>query len=169
MIKKGPSCVIGEDNQGLFPVHLAAMKGHVKALEKLIENSPDLCYMLDDHGRNILHVAAAHGKHNVVTLILRNHMLKSLINKQDLGGNTPIHSATMNWQAKIVNILASNKSVNVNILNDDGLTVLDVAESNMKTFPSLQEQLTWYALIGAGVTRTPNLPKNSSPRSDNGR
>lgn len=122
------------DDDGLFPIHMAAKYGHVKILEEILKRCPEALELLDKHGQNILHVAARNGKLEPIKFILKNYKdqnKKKLINEQDVGGNTPLHLATKNWHPKVVSMLTWDKRVDLKKTNNKGFTALDVAEDNI--------------------------------------
>ena len=85
------------DKNGFFPIHMASAKGHVHVIQELLQPWPYVEEMQNSEGQNILHVAAASGKLNVIKYILETPGLESLINERDKEGNTPLHLATMHW------------------------------------------------------------------------
>lgn len=80
----------------------------------------------------MLHVAAKWGKHHVFNYILRKgddfHML---INHKDRNGNTPLHLATIHRHPRSVKYLTWDGRANLNLLNNNGMTALDIAKSTM--------------------------------------
>ncbi|CAL5336836.1 unnamed protein product [Camellia sinensis] len=66
LLKSEPSSgAIARDNNGLLPIHLASIKGHVDVVRGLLQYWPDLRELLNCHGQNILHVAAKSRGHNM--------------------------------------------------------------------------------------------------------
>ncbi|XP_017184968.2 protein ACCELERATED CELL DEATH 6-like [Malus domestica] len=120
----------GDENQFL-PIHVASKKGHCRIVEEFLNHCPDLRESCDGEGRNILHVAAAHGRVNVVQYIVGKRNLQVLSKQRDQSGNTPLHIAVQNWHPKIVKILSpfhAHERANLNSLNNAGMTALDLAE-----------------------------------------
>ncbi|TQE03236.1 hypothetical protein C1H46_011137 [Malus baccata] len=100
-------------------------------------------------GRNILHVAAVHGRVNVVRYIIGRRNLQVLSKQRDQSGNTPLHVAVQNWHPKIVKILSlfhAYERANLNSSNNAGMTALDLAEKT--------EKLTLMALNLANAPRS---------------
>ncbi|KAK4577538.1 hypothetical protein RGQ29_027886, partial [Quercus rubra] len=120
------------DKNGFFPIHMASAKGHVHVIRELLQHWPYVEEMQNSKGQNILHVAAASGKLNVIKYILETPRLKSLINERDKDGNTPVHLATKHWHPKLVSALTWDNEVDLRL------------------------RLTWTALKAAGVPRNPN-------------
>ncbi|TQD73738.1 hypothetical protein C1H46_040723 [Malus baccata] len=82
----------GDENQFL-PIHVASKKGHCRVVDEFLNHCPDLRESCDGEGRNILHVAAAHGRVNVVRYIIGKRNLQVLSKQRDQSGNTPLHIA----------------------------------------------------------------------------
>ena len=137
LLGKNPSTAMERDKNGFFPIHMASAKGHVHVIRELLQHWPYVEEMQNSEGQNILHVAAASGKLNVIKYILETPGLKSLINERDKDGNTPLHLATKHWHPKLVSALTWDNKVDLRLVNNDGLTALDIAEcyiENSSTF-----------------------------------
>ncbi|CAL5335567.1 unnamed protein product [Camellia sinensis] len=72
------SGAIARDNNGLLPIHLASIKGHVAVVRAFLQYWPDSRELLNCHGQNILHVAAKSRGHNMVSYILQAPELEKL-------------------------------------------------------------------------------------------
>ncbi|CAN6817153.1 unnamed protein product [Brassica oleracea] len=169
LLDKSIDSVYVSDDDGSFPIHMAAKYGHVKILKAILKRCPDALELLDIDGQNILHVAAKNGKAEVIKFILRCYKDKNkekLINEEDVNGNTPLHLATKNWHPKVVSMLTWDNRVDLETLNYNGLTAIDVAEGNMDSSYTFFQRLTWMALISAGAPSGPN-PIISTPVTDN--
>ena len=106
------------DKNGFFPIHMASAKGHVHVIRELLQHWPYVEEMQNSKGQNILHVAAASGKLNVIKYILETPRLKSLINERDKDGNTPVHLATKHWHPKLVSALTWDNEVDLRLVNN---------------------------------------------------
>ncbi|XP_057461762.1 protein ACCELERATED CELL DEATH 6-like [Actinidia eriantha] len=145
-------CLLERDDNGFLPIHTASKRGHVNIVQKLLQYYPDCGELLTKEGENILHIAAKNGKNNVVNHILRTPELTKLLNEKDDHGSTALHLATMHWQPNVVSSLTWDKRIKLGLVNDDGMTALDVAE-NMERMASFRKRLTWLALKSAGAPR----------------
>jgi len=118
------------DNNGFFPLHLASTFGHIEVLKKLLENCPNPREIVDNKGRNIVHIAAIMGQFNVVRYVLRdaNDGVKDMINDKDYDGNTPLHLAASHSRPKIVQALTWDTRVDLHCLNNNNQTALDAFE-----------------------------------------
>lgn len=128
-----------KDPDGFFPIHSACRRGHLGALQAILQSCPDTIELLNLQGQNVLHVAAECGKTEVVKYILRNEQYANLINQKDHTGNTPLHLATVFWYPMIVHILTKDERVNVGEQNKLGFTALDAAEECMDLNPTFRE------------------------------
>ncbi|CAN7138750.1 unnamed protein product [Brassica rapa subsp. narinosa] len=146
-----------KDPDGFFPIHSACRRGHMGALQAILQSCPDTIELLNLQGQNVLHVAAECGKNEVVKYILKNEKYANLINQKDHKGNTPLHLATMFWYPMIVHILTKDERVNVGEQNKLGFTALDAAEECMDLNPTFRERLTWMALVCVGTPRALKL------------
>ncbi|KAJ7981452.1 Protein ACCELERATED CELL DEATH 6-like [Quillaja saponaria] len=129
LLEKYSQAVLERNQDGLFPIHVASRGGYVDILKKLLQHCPDLNELLTKKSENILHVAAKNGKVNVVNYILKSPELEMLLNEKDEDGNTPLHLAAMHWHPKVVSSLTWDNRISLKIVNDDGMTALDVSEA----------------------------------------
>ncbi|KAL0406322.1 UNVERIFIED_CONTAM: protein ACCELERATED CELL DEATH 6 [Sesamum latifolium] len=151
--KYAPS-ITQRDNSGSYPIHLASINGNVDVIRLLLQVFPYPEELLDGDGLNILHLAAKNGRYNVVRYILSNLVLGELINMKDKNGNVRLHWASKEGHPKIVSALTWDKRVDIEAVNDDGMTALDTAEYYMKSNPQFRQRLTWAALTAAGTPRS---------------
>lgn len=127
------------DADGSYPIHLASKNGHVGILEKLLQHCPDAKEYVNQDGQNILHVAAKYGKDSIARYTLKTPGLESLLNEKDKDGNTPLHLAAINWHPKVVTSLTWDRRVNLNLVNNEGLTALEAAEEYMEAMASYRK------------------------------
>jgi len=127
------------DEEGLSPLHVAAMQDSPEPLRALLNYYPDFDR---NHrgGRNLytpLHLAAFNGKTATLGLLLCAHVD---MNGLDGSGNTPLFWAIQANRADVVNTLLSIKA-ELNIRNAAGQTVLDlaIATQNLSLIESLLE------------------------------
>ena len=133
LLGKNTSTAMERDKDGFFPIHTASAKGHVHAIQELLQHWPYVEEMQNSKGQNILYVAATSGKLNVIKYILGTPGLESLINERDKDGNT------MHWHPKLVSALTWDNRVDLRLVNNDGLTALDIAECYMENSSTFRQ------------------------------
>ncbi|KAL3506036.1 hypothetical protein ACH5RR_031418 [Cinchona calisaya] len=106
-------------------LHIAASQGHTKVMTELLSYCPDCWEMVNDKGQNILHVAVANEKANVIRFIIDSSLLSSLIDERDLDGNTPLH--LLATSGRFVPGLIMHPRANKMAFNNDNMTPLDEA------------------------------------------
>ncbi|KAJ3670377.1 hypothetical protein LUZ60_010701 [Juncus effusus] len=144
-----------QDSDGLFPVHVAAGKGHVKMVLLFMKNCHDFGELVDHRERNFLHIAAEENKPNVFARLFEtlhtddninpswNKILKRMIKTGDNEGNTPLHIAAgkgyISLMMKMTDImgfigleLGSIRIKYVPVRNRKGLTAFDVSMIQVK-------------------------------------
>ncbi|XP_021824061.1 protein ACCELERATED CELL DEATH 6-like [Prunus avium] len=136
-----------KDHCGNFPIHYASSKGHVDIVKELLRHCPDSMELRNSSDQNILHVAARCGEDNLVKYFLKNVEFQMLINQKDNRGNTPLHLAKMYRHPKVVHLFTLDRRTNLKVLNDRGMTALDISESTLETsasyhgmIPSVKEE-----------------------------
>uniref|UniRef100_A0A2P2QLC7 PGG domain-containing protein n=1 Tax=Rhizophora mucronata TaxID=61149 RepID=A0A2P2QLC7_RHIMU len=86
--------------------------------------------------------------------MLKLNKLDMLINEKDGKGFTPLHWATSNFHPKVVSTLTWDKRVKLEIMNNEGLTALDIAEKNIDSEAPFRKRLTLTALKSANAPRS---------------
>lgn len=115
------------DNNGLFPLHHAAILGSTVMIDEIMETCPDFSELVDNRGRNFLHCAVEHGQDSVVRYICQDDRFAMLLNATDSEGNTPLHLAVKYACPRVLGSLLQTASVEIHIVNKDGLTAADLA------------------------------------------
>lgn len=114
------------DNSGMSALHVAAYAGHTKLMEELILGRPDICDLVDDKGRTALHAAVLGAQVKVVEYILKKRQFVAIINEADKDGNTPLHLAAIQQNAKIISVLSSDPRVDMIAINKDFSKPIDM-------------------------------------------
>ncbi|CAL5190300.1 unnamed protein product [Lathyrus oleraceus] len=180
ILKHKPTWIHSMDKHQRLPLHYAAFiasyGGHVEVVKKFLQYYPEPYEMLDSYyERNILHIAAKHGKNDVICYILQSEIPEhhTLINQKDNKGETPLHLATRSCHPSTVYYLVNdkNKRVNLDLVNKNNETALDIVNAVYEVEKSsLRQHLTWTALKSAGAKQSPKklrLHAESKPNDSN--
>ncbi|GFZ05686.1 ankyrin repeat family protein [Actinidia rufa] len=152
LLGKVPTLIQLRNEDGETPLHCAASIGYNEGVWYLLEKFSEFCLLeRDDNGFLPIHTASERGHVDIVQKLLQYYPDGGeLLTKEDDHGNTALHLATMHWRPKIVSSLTWEKRIKLGLVNDDGMTALDVAEG-MEMMASFRKRLTWMALISAGA------------------
>ncbi|XP_022746595.1 ankyrin repeat-containing protein ITN1-like [Durio zibethinus] len=113
-------------SNGKNALHLTARQGHVDVVKALLSKDTLLARGTDKKGQTALHMAVKGQSCEVVKLLLEADA--AIVMLPDKFGNTALHIATRKKRAEIINELLSLPDTNVNALNRDHKTALDIAE-----------------------------------------
>ncbi|EPS60730.1 hypothetical protein M569_14072 [Genlisea aurea] len=113
-------------SNGKNALHLAARQGHVDIVKLLLQSDPQLARRTDKKGQTALHMAVKGVNSELVKLLLDADA--AIVMLPDKFGNTALHVATRKKRAAITNELLRLPDTNVNALNRDQKTALDIAE-----------------------------------------
>jgi len=133
LIEASNSSLFKPDNEGSYPIHVAAASGRTKAFIVMLESFPSCAALRDGRGRTFLHVAAEKNKWDIVGYASRSHHpeVRSVLNMQDNNGNTALHLAVKGGNQWVFRYLFRNRGVRLDLLNKDGLTAIDLAWCKM--------------------------------------
>ncbi|KAG2708322.1 hypothetical protein I3760_05G186200 [Carya illinoinensis] len=111
---------------GKTALHTAARYGLLRIVKALIERDSGIITIKDKKGQTALHMAVKGQCPSVVEeLLLANF---SILNEHDKKGNVAVHIATRKGRSQIVSLLLSYKSVDVNAINNQHETAMDLAD-----------------------------------------
>ncbi|EXB91228.1 Ankyrin repeat-containing protein [Morus notabilis] len=136
-LENDKSCSYIRDKEGLSAFHIATKQGEVEIIRQIMTFCPDISELLTCNGQNALHVAVKTRKENAVEYLLTTLGSNGFLNKQDEDGNTLFHLAAIIEDYEILELIIymvrrmvlNNEKVNQNVMNKDGLTVMDIIQS----------------------------------------
>ncbi|XP_059649702.1 ankyrin repeat-containing protein At2g01680-like isoform X1 [Cornus florida] len=121
---------------GKTSLHMTARHGYLQVVKALIERDPGIVPIKDKKGQTALHMAVKGKDTSVVEEIL--HADCSILNERDKKGNTALHMATRKGRSQIVSLLLSFTSVDVNAINNQFETAMDLADKLQYGEPALE-------------------------------
>ncbi|GER37202.1 ankyrin repeat family protein [Striga asiatica] len=112
---------------GKTALHTTARYGQLEMVKTLIGRDPGIITIKDKKGQTALHMAVKGQDSRVVEELLEaaDH---TILNERDKKGNTALHIATRKSRSQIVALLLTYRSLDINALNLQRETALDVAD-----------------------------------------
>ncbi|XP_022317392.2 transient receptor potential cation channel subfamily A member 1-like isoform X2 [Crassostrea virginica] len=122
----GPNIINESDCDGLTALHLAALNGHVKIINLLMQKGACVTRAHDDNSP--IHMAALNGYTKCIRALLSVHA--NILDVKNKLGDTALHLASRAGQPKVVDLLLS---LGAKIsLNGEDKSFLDIAIENKK-------------------------------------
>ncbi len=122
--------------KGETPLHIAAIKGDINAVNCLLKNGVDP-NVKDNAGWTSLHEACNHGHAAIASILIK---YGALVNVHGLDNDTPLHDAMANNHKDVVKLLLL-EGANPSLKNTHGLTAEDIAPPSKKMKTVLAEHL----------------------------
>ncbi|KAK9276132.1 hypothetical protein L1049_005663 [Liquidambar formosana] len=139
---------------GKTSLHTAARYGLLNMVKALIDRDAGIVCIKDKKGQTALHMAVKGQCPSVVEeLLLADH---SILNERDKKGNTAVHIATRKCRPQIVSLLLSYTSLDVNAINSQQETAMDLADKLQYGESALEIK---EALAEAGAKHARNVAK----------
>ncbi|KAL2904636.1 hypothetical protein RDABS01_003346 [Bienertia sinuspersici] len=110
---------------GKTALHTVARYGRLDIVRVLVEKDPGIVSIKDKKGQTSLHMAAKGQDPSIIEELLLADC--SVLNECDKKGNTAVHIATRKCRSQIVCFLLSFTSVEVNAINNQQETAMDLA------------------------------------------
>lgn len=148
-------------SNGKNALHLAGRSCHVEIVRAILDKDPTLATIADKKLQTALHMAVK-GKDNCEVVKLLLEADPGGVMRQDKFGNTPLHVATRKKRVEIVNELLRVRDLDINALNRERKTALDIADGLplSEETSEIKELLTHY-----GGLRASELNQNQ-PRDE---
>ncbi|KAK8597590.1 hypothetical protein V6N13_094993 [Hibiscus sabdariffa] len=121
-----PDMCLSVDGEERNPLHLAAMKGQVEVLKELVRVRPRAARVTVALGETILHSCVKYGQFEALRLLVEVMNDHEIVNAKDDYGMSILHLAVAYKQIETIKFLISGTGIEVNGLNANGLTALDV-------------------------------------------
>ncbi|XP_077237778.1 uncharacterized protein LOC143879323 [Tasmannia lanceolata] len=131
LLQADPETCLVRDPEGRIPLHTAAIKGRVEVLEALVSAKPVTTRVLTKGGESILHLCLKQ-ENDLFKCIKKLVELVDvkergeLVKMKDNDDNTILHLSTANRQFQTIEFLLDKTEVDVNAVNVNGFTALDV-------------------------------------------
>ncbi|XP_058211399.1 protein ACCELERATED CELL DEATH 6-like [Rhododendron vialii] len=155
MLKADASIALFPDNDGHTPLLGAASSGRWYFCRDILKICPESIEARNHEGQHALHLC----KFRHACFLIRIPEILELLNVGDEEGNTPLHLAIKENDYEKAMLLSSSASIELGAVNKEGLTALDLCESDWKHINL--RRLMWFRLRrhGASRGRHPNVHK----------
>ncbi|KAF8028535.1 hypothetical protein BT93_E1227 [Corymbia citriodora subsp. variegata] len=135
LLTVGPHLWSVKGRERRIPLHYAAIKGELDVMKLLLFSSPESIEKTTALEETALHLAVKNNRFDAVVVLvdhLKQQRKEQVINRKDHKGNTALHLAADGKNFEVVNFLLYGRTVKsevveVNALNERGLTPLDVS------------------------------------------
>lgn len=131
LLLAGPEMGLVRNSDGRTPLHVAAIKGRVEVVAELVRVVPESTRAVTDRGETGLHLCVRHNRLEALKFlaeVMRRE--RELVNRRDCEGNTILHIAVAKKQIEIIKFLLNTGAVEVNPLNRNGSTCLDILKQS---------------------------------------
>lgn len=167
------------NRDGRTPMHMAVVEGRVEVLAELIRVEPGSARVLTDRGETVLHLSVMYDRLEAMKLLVGYMGKDGIVNWKDHDGNTVLHLVVARKQIEMIEHLLTNTGVEVNALNSNGFTALDIIYQTPRDLKdiSVRESLKKMGalratdipmftrdLVSAEITRFDSKKKSSKPK-----
>ncbi|THG12367.1 hypothetical protein TEA_001029 [Camellia sinensis var. sinensis] len=115
------------DSKGRSPLHLASANGYIEIVKVLLMANPSVRLVRDEDGRTPPHLAAMKGRVDVLSIRFRT-VEDTWVNDKLDNGIIDLHIATNLKQVETIKYLLEETVVEVNAVNGNDITALDIIE-----------------------------------------
>lgn len=159
LLQSYPHACLVHDEDGWAPLHLAMMKGRSNIVIELVKARPEAVEHKLSHGQTALHLGVSHNRLEVLKVLVEMVRDGNLVKAQDDEGNTILHLAAANKQIETVKYLLQISEVDVNTVNRNGFSALDIVEYFPKDFKVIELR---ELLVQAGARRAIRFPTSTT-------
>ncbi|KAL3747178.1 hypothetical protein ACJRO7_016025 [Eucalyptus globulus] len=152
------ACLV-HDEDGRTPLHLATMKGRINVVKELVKARPEAAKHRLSCGQTALHLGVRHNRLETLKVLVEMVRYGDLVNAQDDEGNTILHLAAANKQIETVKYLLQISEVDVNTVNRNGFSALDIVEYLPKDFKVIELR---ELLVQVGALRAIRFPASTT-------
>ncbi|XP_039165815.1 ankyrin repeat-containing protein BDA1-like [Eucalyptus grandis] len=159
LLQSNPLACLVHDEDGWTPLHLATMKGRSNIVIELVKARPEVAEHRLSHGQTALHLGVSHNRLEALKVLVETMRDGDLVKAQDDEGNTILHLATANKQIETVKYLLQIREVDMNTMNRNGFSALDIVEYFPKDFKVIELR---ELLVHAGALRAIRFPASTT-------
>ncbi|KAL3747180.1 hypothetical protein ACJRO7_016027 [Eucalyptus globulus] len=159
LLQLEPRACLVHDEDGRTPLHLATMKGRSNIVIELVKVRPETAEHRQSHGQTALHLGVSHNRLETLKVLVETVRDGDLVKAQDDEGNTILHLAAAHKQIETVKYLLQRSEVDMNTVNINGFSALDIVEYFPKDFKVIELR---ELLVHAGALRAIRFPTSTT-------
>lgn len=175
LLRVGPGACVARSKDGKVPLHLAIMKvtSRVEVVSELTRACHESTRLKLDRGETIYHLCVKYDNLEALQMLVEELMGENendgnndLLNARDDDGNTILHLAAIHKHLQIIKYLLTRPGIELNTVNNSGLTALDLVENSPRDLKGL-ELLNFLLQSNAqrGVDQHSSFPTKQIPTS----
>ncbi|CAK7352858.1 unnamed protein product [Dovyalis caffra] len=147
---------LAKDRNGWSPLHIAVIKDRIDVLIELVQAKPEAIRTRGQRCVTILHLCVKHHRLDALKLLVETIDDSAFVNSEDDEGLTILHQAVADREIQIINYLITETLIEVNALNANGFTALDIVLARgRRNIEDIDIQNT---LLEAGALSSKNMP-----------
>ncbi|CAL9243575.1 unnamed protein product [Arabidopsis halleri] len=130
------------NNDGLTPLHCAAMKGSIEILREYLDMSPSsFDSVTGGKKETVFHIAAKHKNNEAFIFMAKSAKLGKLLYQLDAEGNNVLHVAASVGSIALVNYIIDETNIEVTTRNKNGFAAIDLLNKDDEGFHQLSTPL----------------------------
>uniref|UniRef100_A0A1J3CV85 Ankyrin repeat-containing protein n=1 Tax=Noccaea caerulescens TaxID=107243 RepID=A0A1J3CV85_NOCCA len=132
-----------KNNNGLTPIHFAAISGIVKILKVFCRKTPSSFNILTlPKNQTVFHLAVINQNIEAFEFMAKKVELVNLLHQLDRDGNTVLHTAASVGNSTLMEYIINNTKVDAKAKNADGYTAAQLLDKDNANFTKLSTLLT---------------------------
>ncbi|XP_021739133.1 ankyrin repeat-containing protein ITN1-like [Chenopodium quinoa] len=129
LLKTAPNMCFVHDQDGMTPLHVAAVNGNTEVLIEFLEKKRQAALERTTRGETILHLCVKNCQVETLKALVEITYDLELLNSQDSDGNTVLHLAVAYKEVKMVEfLLGKGDKIDKNAMNKKHQTIMDIFE-----------------------------------------
>ncbi|PON84466.1 Transmembrane protein [Trema orientale] len=164
LLAADPEACTVRNQDGRTPLHVAAVKGRAKVLGELVRVIPESTRALTDRGETALHLCVGRNRLEGLRVLVEGIGRHSeIVNWRDFDGFTVLHIAVAKKQFETIKFLLSSTGVDVNALNKNGSTALDILLQSPRDMRDIEIEDSLRASGALSAKDIPSIVHNWKP------
>ncbi|XP_021715261.1 ankyrin repeat-containing protein ITN1-like [Chenopodium quinoa] len=132
LLSAAPNMCFVHDQDGMTPLHVAAVNGNIKVLKVFLRMKRQAALERTTRGETILHLCVKNCQLETLKELVEITYDLELLNSEDSDGNTVLHLAVAYKETEMVKfLLEKGDKIHKNAVNKKGQTIKDILEQTI--------------------------------------